>query len=361
MKPGKSLVEMAKTLEDLRKNSRDFLVPSSKLEMAADSSLVFMNGEAHTFNPNSYAHSQVANYTGVPRQYYEKLKAEAPSLLADNVNHGFRKQAEVLGRNGKPETRMVRTYNGNVRALLSSSFRRLDSFDLCNEILPMMADSQMQVVSSELTESRLYLKALTPKLTAEVKKGDVVQYGLMISNSDVGAGSVRVEPMILRLVCMNGLISNTVIRKFHVGRNLAGDNIQELLSDETNRLTDAAFWAQIRDVVTASMNPKVFDLEVDRMRAATEVKITNFDIPEVVELAMSAARVTGEKTKDSIIAYLANGADGAGLTKWGLANGFTFAAQSDAIGYDQSIELERAGSKILDLNGNQWRRIAEAA
>lgn len=359
MKQGKSLVELAKSLEHIRQNSRDFLVPTAKLSMNERSELVFENGSTNFLKPNNYAHSQIAGYTNIPKAYYDRLKEENRGLLSRNVNHGFLMNASEGGK--KPETRMVRAVGGDIRAFLSSSYRRLDSFDMCQTVLPVMADYRMEVVSSEITESRLYIKALSPAIKTEIKKGDVVQYGIVISNSDVGAGSVRVEPLIYRLVCANGLISNTAIRKMHVGKNLAGNDIQELLTRETLDLTDQAFWAQVRDVVIASMDNKRFEAEVERLRAASEQKITNFDIPEVVELSMRTIGVSGEGVKEDIIGYLANGADGAGLTKWGLINGFTYAAQSPDVSYDQSIDLERSASKILELTANQWRRIAEVA
>lgn len=361
MKTGKTLTQLAQTLEDIRENSRDFLVPTSKLKMNNSANLEFENGSVHQLTPNSHSAGQIAGYAGVPKSYFDRLAAENKPLLADNVNHGFQKQQEEQGRGGKPETRMIRSYRDNIRAMLSSSYRRLDSYDLCREVLPLLADNNLEVVSSEITDTRMYLKALMPSLKTEVKKGDVVQYGIVISNSDVGAGSVRVEPLIFRLVCANGLISNTAIRKFHVGKNMAGDDVTELLTQETLNLTDQAFWAQVKDIVSASMKHDAFDFEVNRIRAALDQPIKNFNIPDVVELAMKQVRVSGEAIKNDIVAYLANGADGAGLNKWGLANGFTYAAQSDALNYDQSIELERVGSKIIELPYNQWKRIAETA
>lgn len=359
MKTGKSLTELAQTLEDIRANGKDYLVPAAKLMMDDESNLVFTNGSLQRLQPTDHAHGQVASYSGVPKLYYDRLKAEKPELLALNVNHGIAKAAGELNR-GKAETRMVRTWGGKVRGFVSSSYRRLDSYDLAQTVLPILADERMEVVSSEITDTRMYLKALTPKMQVEVRPGDVVQYGLVISNSDVGAGSVRVEPLIYRLVCANGLISNTAVRKSHVGKNLGlGDEVMEILSDEAVAQTDKAFWLQVRDVVLDSMRPERFDREVNRIREAIGAKITNFDIPDVVELSMKAAGVGGEGVKDTIIAYLANGADGAGLTKWGLANGFTYAAHKSVTSYDASIELERAGSKILDLDPRQWRRISE--
>lgn len=362
MKTGKSLVELATKLEDIRQHSKDLLVPAERLSMDHRADLVIANAGASTFvKPTEYAHGQIAGYTGIPKAYYDRLRSENKGLLASNVNHGIEQQHMAKAPGRKPENRMLRLYKDEVRALLSASYRRLDSYEMCQTILPILSDKGMTVASSEITDSRVYLKALSPKITTEVKKGDVVQFGLVISNSDVGAGSVRVEPLVYRLVCQNGLIMNTAIRQRHLGRNIGSDDIQELLSDRTKELTDQAFWATVRDVVLASMDTAKFEETANQLRAAADRKITNFDIPEVVELTMKAIGVSGEKVAEHAGAYLANGADGAGLTQWGLLNAFTFAAQQDGMSYDASVDMERNASKILTLNANQWRRIAEVA
>lgn len=357
MKSGKSLQELAQQLDNIRKDSKDFIVPTVKMEMTSEGRIAF---QGQTVKPTGWAHSQISTYADVPKAYYDRIKDQNPGLLAQNVNHGFAIQNTVARKDGKPESRMLRTINGDLRAMLSSSFKRMDNYDLMNETLPLMRDKGMYVDSCELTERRLYVKALTTQMKADIKPGDTVQYGLVVSNSDVGSGSLRVEPLIFRLVCSNGLILPSAIKRYHVGKNQGSDDFYELLSDKTKELSEAAFWAQVRDVILASMQPAFFESQVNRLREAANAPIKNFDIPQVIELSMKAVGLGNEKTSDDMVAYLANGADGAGLSKWGLMNAFTAAAQSDKVDYDESVELERAASKILELTPNQWRTISAA-
>lgn len=387
MKNGKSLVELAQELSRIKQTARDFVVPTEKIwaevigtppvnekgvpylskkgevveGFTPQVGLVFENGKRHEYTINSWSASQLAGYSDIPKAYFDRLAAECPQLLADNVNHGLDRIVRQAKVERKQESRMVRTVDGNVRGLLSSRYRILDAHDMLEAVFPVMQDKGMQVVSSEITERRLFIKALSPKLQAEVKKGDVVQYGLVVSTSDVGAGSVRVEPLIFRLACLNGMISTTAIRKFHVGKNQAEDDIRELLSDRTRELTDAAFWASVRDVVLGSMRPENFEKEIDRLRVAANEEIKNFDLPRVVELTMRATGLSGETKKNSILAALASGNEGAGLTKWGLINSFTRAAQADDVGYEDAIEMERAAGQILELPKSSWSQIASVA
>lgn len=381
MKAGKSIVELARELERIKGAARDFVVPVEKLraevqvtsftgaerhpngepKLIKSVKLGFENGERHAYGLNPWSTTQLAGYTDIPKAYFDRINEENPALLADNINHGLETQARISRKAGKPESRMLRTLDGNVRGLLSPRYRILDAHDMLESVFPVIADKGMEVVSSEVTERRLFIKALSPRLTAEVKKGDVVQHGLVISTSDVGAGSVRVEPFIWRLVCLNGMISNTAIRRFHVGKNQAEEDIRELLSDRTRDLSDAAFWSQVRDVVLGSLKPENFEREVDRLRLAADLPIKNLDLPRVVELTMKATGLNGEGKKNSILSALASGNEGAGLTQWGLLNSITRAAQSDDFSYEESIEMERAAGSILELPRKQWEVIAASA
>lgn len=38
----------------------------------------------------------------------------------------------------------------------------------------------------------MYIKVVTPRLSFEVKKGDIVQGGIVLSNSEVGEGAVKI-------------------------------------------------------------------------------------------------------------------------------------------------------------------------
>jgi hypothetical protein len=142
-----------------------------------------------------------------------------------------------------------------------------------------------QVQSCEITPARLFLKAVTPRLTMDVKVGDPVQAGLVVSNSEVGLGSVRIEPMLYRLSCLNGaIVADAGVRKFHVGRGGNGDldGAVEFYRDETRALDDRAFWNKVRDVAVATITPAHFERIVHRYREAAGVKIDGNPV-EVVE------------------------------------------------------------------------------
>ena len=132
------------------------------------------------------AHVQIGNYLSIPKKYYDRMQTEEPELLAHNVNTWFRKQ---------PEQRMIRTMDGHARAFLSNRYRRIDNLDIARVTIPIIADIPgARYESCEITDDYLYLKVVNPRLQSEVVPGDIVQAGIVISNSETGQGAVCTSP-----------------------------------------------------------------------------------------------------------------------------------------------------------------------
>ena len=108
---------------------------------------------------------------------------------------------------------MVRTIDGTARAFLSNRYRRIDNLDIAGIVLPVLQEMEgMHFESCQLTDSRMYIKVVNTRLEAEVVPGDIVQSGIIISNSEVGLGSVSIQPLVYRLVCSNGMVVNDARR-----------------------------------------------------------------------------------------------------------------------------------------------------
>lgn len=301
-----------------------------------------------TFIPfTDHAHGQLATYTDIPRKYYERMRVEAPELLAENVN----KWLET-----KQERRMIRTLDGKGRAMLSSRYRRLDHIDLMESVLPALENEDIQIESCDVTDKKLYLKAVFPRLEGEVKTGDVVQSGIVVSNSEIGSGSVQVQPLVYRLACLNGMIlPDSSLRRMHIGRDhFEGQDVSALLSDRTLQANDTAFWLTVHDVIKSTLNATLFKDQLDKLREAAGMPIER-QVDEVVELTAKHFSLS-DTMRGSVLTHLIKNGD---LSKWGLANAVT-ATANDAETYEDATFLESVGGHIIELSPVDWRRIAAA-
>lgn len=350
MKAGKTIQELAIELDRQQAVKKDMIVDMGALSMdtsEAGLALQVTGGNmAAQYDINDIAHRQIGQTLKIPALYYDRMRTEYPELLAQNVNGWFARTPDTK--------RMLRTMDGTARALLSNRYRRIDNFEVASAVLPIISSMDgASVESCELTDSRMYLKVVNPRVTAEVKKGDIVQAGIIISNSEVGMGSVSVSPLIYRLVCSNGMIAQDgAVRKYHVGRSNESGEDFSIYRSETIEADDRAFLMKLEDSVKAAVDQARFAAIVDKMREASEVKMEAKVVPQVVELASKEYGITEAEGK-GILGHLIAGGD---LSLYGLANAVTRQAQ-DVESYDRSTELEATGYKIITMAPALWRNL----
>ena len=341
MKTGRTIQELAIELDRQQKSKRDFMVPANKIEAYAHVGVLELgfafnkDGDHFSGSLTENGHNQLGQYCNIPAKYYDLMKASSGELLAANVKHWLSRSTD---------RRFVRSLDGNVRALLSDKYRRLDNFDLAQHILPIIGEAEAVVESSEITENKLYIKAITHKVQAEITVGDVVSAGIMVSNSETGHGSLSVKPFIYRLVYRNGAVAEDYsMRKYHAGR--ANEMEQIEFSNETLKADDHAFWLKVRDLVKHSMSQVTFEKIVDSMRESTKRVISQ---PEyAIELASDKYKLNQSEQSD-VLKHLI---EGGSLTSWGLGNAITRAAH-DVDSYDRSTELESIGYQVMLGNWN---------
>ena len=369
MKTGRTLQDISTQILAENRAKRDFVADTSALSMTVtepesgkqDVALRFtVKDRAQTFKPTSLCLDQIAARVGIPAKYADRMRTEAPELLCQNVNHWFI---------ANPEKRMVRTLsNGEqiARAFLSERYRALDNFDMFAAVFPKLQASGCEVHSAEITEKRFYIQASTPRIQAiidqTVKIGThnkiqrTVQAGVIIGNSEVGCGSIFVDPIMYDLVCTNGLILQRTLKRHHVGRRNEGEifgdeNTAELFSDETRKLDDKAFWAKVSDVVTASLNEVKFNENITRLRQLQTKELAKdaAAVPKVVEAVASKFDLM-EQEKANLLLHFAQGGD---FSQYGLVNAVTRMAE-DAESYDRAVEVERMGGQIVELPSSDF-------
>lgn len=373
MKTGRSLQDLLQEVIRQQESKRDFVAATDHLALipGTDPETAKINGDMQlgigdsrdasrlTVGVNDHAHSQIGSHTKIPAQYYERMRKEDPNLLAINVNAWFRKD---------PQPRMLRVLDNKLRGMMSDRFRPLDNTDLLEAALPPLMEKGVDIMSCEVTDTKLYLKVVDQRIKRDLPTGwtptnrghqhfDTISPALVISNSEVGAGALNVQTSVWTGGCSNMMvIKERSMRKYHIGgRYELGDDIVRMLSDTTKKLTDAALWSQLKDVVTGAFDIARFDAQVDRLKAAVKDK-TEGDPIKVVELSAKKFGLH-ETERNSVLKHLIQSGD---LTKYGLHAAVTRTAE-DVISYDRASQLEVLGGEIIELAKADWKEIALAA
>jgi hypothetical protein len=290
---------------------------------------------------------QMANDLNIPKRYFDRMRDKSFDLFRTNVHHWLY---------AEPNRRMVRARRGTdtstARAWLSDRYRRLDNIEIATKLLPEFErlGTDVQFHNAAITEEKFYLRAVFPRLTAEVKVGEPVQWGVQIRNSEVGSGTFAIESFVNVLACMNGMVVGKVLNARHIGKRL-----DDVLSDEAVRADDVAFWLAARDTLRASINEVEFDKVIAVLRDSTDGTKITAPVAATERLAKAYSLSDGEK--EAVLLSLATGGD---FSRWGALNAVTATAQT-VESFDRRVELEGIGWDVASLTDREWSRIAVSA
>ena len=161
----------------------------------------------------------------------------------DNVK--FKK---LLTEDGTPindRRAVVDLDTGNVLGVVSPRYKIVRNSELLEAVQPAIEDLKLNTqpkISQARDGAITYFRFLGEKHQGEVRKGDIVRFGLEFFNSYDGSTPIGFHIIAERLVCINGLVVPKSVRELHV-RHSAGASAEGL------RENLVEFFPQVKRVV----------------------------------------------------------------------------------------------------------------
>ena len=344
---------------------RDFIAPTTQANVYEGGTKIELSDGSSNYGGvfSVNARRQLGTHLGIPSQYIDKLQARGMNELVDtNFN-------QLLQRPVRNATdRLFRTYdnglNENVfRSTHSRSFLTFDYVDLMDGVAPVLNqianNQELKFISTGLTDNKLHMKIVFPNMQLEVRSkqvNDIVECGVIISNSETGHGSIVVAQFIHRLICLNGMTVNDAgTRRRHVGSANARGELD--YQADTVVAMKQALTKQLRDHVLDCVDHDKFRATVDKFNASAEDHLSTSVEPEdVIESVGKKFSLSESEVKQAKRSLLEDG----DYSRWGFANAVTNIA-SKSEDYDRATELQELGGNIINLNPRQWQRVALAA
>ena len=380
MKTGKSLEDLARTIKEQAAMKHDFIAPSELFNLSFSASLKKLmlgydadgNG-VHDFVLSDTAMRNIADYCKIPQKYWNYLNSlnhvEAVQLLCRCTDFGMQKI--YLPENQK---RMFRTYQANdtndltqdiLRCMLSPSYRRLDNEEVAETVLPILLDGndagRYEIISSEITEKKLYIKAVNKSIQKEISRGDVVESGVIIRNSETGEGMFDISPFLNFLYCDNGMVvADQAMKTRHLMSSQANDNeIFQMLTDETKQKENEVILSKCRDVLIGCMKQEQFERNVNRL---IEAKTQVIEKPLQTVDILSKSFGLSDFEKESVLDRIVNKAEERDRVN-GMATILTFINAFTNVGndlsdYDRATDFQQMGGVILTMHPKKLSRVA---
>jgi len=275
---------------------------------------------------------QLATRAGAPAGYLAKLPAK---LTRACLMHGLTTSEES-------STGMIRLAGGQARAIVSGRYAALDDayvLDVAEQALQARGLLGTVQVRGVALGTSTVVRLTWEREAFEVRKGDVVEGGLDITNGEIGNRSVGVVPSLYRLVCLNGLrVAETgTKRRF----NHSGD--------------PARLYEAFRDAIPAAIEEAAGNANV--LRSVTERMIDDVDAEfaglgsfgfaasEAREVTRTVAAERGIALPEDTGSWAETLRTMGDVSAYDVLNGMTAYAQTRPI--DRRLDIEDAAGRYL--------------
>jgi hypothetical protein len=281
---------------------------------------------------------QVAERAGIPGTYVNRLleKDYGRQLLVENFSTIFQKEED--------KKYLVRSVNGQIRGVLSNSFRRMNSGPIIEAFAQACEGVGAVPVEGVGGDLRWAIKAILPMVFQPSKKKgteEIIAFGVQLSNSDFGKGTLSLNAFMTRVICTNYATLEQVLREVHLGKRLS-DDLE--FSKETYEADTKTQVLAVRDMVKGVLAPGKVNALVGRIGEALEARIDPKEAwAELPKLGLLKGEV--EKVKelfnDAGVEMLPPG-----TTQARLSNAISWFAKSAATA-ERRLELEQVAGDLL--------------
>jgi len=339
-------VSLIQELERQKETKRDYIVDSRNISMTPDEehNLYFSgpDGGDLIYTPNEWCHKQIGSKLAIPSRYYDRMKSDAPFLLAENVNTWLEQSTDK---------RMIRTLDGKARAFLSDRFKTMDNVDLLFVAAPVLRDHNAHIIRADADERKLYIRAICPDLEVGLPDPNgnpsSVVGGIIISNSEVGASTLSVQFYGMVMWCTNGMIGEKLFSKKHLGERLEEGIYQ---ADTIQKMSEVVM-LQLRDVLINALSLGYVEDYVNQIREARGVEIP-VSVTELVQGSWAGVDIN-EQERQTILKHLLE--DGEGLTQFGFSQAVTATARDHTLA-DRTEHLEQMGYRYTTMPKQSFER-----
>lgn len=311
----------------------DITVPTTNLNMTTHGR--FGNTFDGFLMPDEHALGQIASRLGIPTKYARKMMEHSPELLAENVNHWLWKMNVEAEREKKW---LLRTKGEGLRAVLTDKYTELDNHFVFNLLSNALENGEVvDIKNFDLNSKYLNFRAVFPDLKADIGsvfQKDEVMVGIHVTNSEVGASSLRIHACLWRQICSNGMIAP-------VGGSESGG----LLIQRHAGLTTREMQGRVIDAINESM--LAGDGLIEQFARTKDIKIEK--PMDVLKKLAQDKKYTNKFTDDLISSYHTE----PDASAFGIVNAMTRASQT--LPFEQRLEVETDAGKVMNnfLKRNQ--------
>ena len=349
MKKGHDVRQVVQQINKDVKSKKDYIVTLNALEVTTNNN-TYPNLE-FTDAPDQYSltdHSmnQLCGKLEIGTQYLRKCLPVSQELVAHNLNFWI--------KNTKSKELMVRTIEREsdelpniARAVCSNRYKRIDNDVVVTHSLNKLMDLGLDIKYINYDRDTLNVTAINPKVEGEVSEGDVVQSGVTITNSEIGSGSLIIQPFIYRLVCTNGMVAPRYLNRFY------SKHVGKIIIDPSQDDQYITIIEKMKKQIDLVNDNEVWKESFQKLKDSTKQTINSH---QIVELAKKQGVTESERAQifERLNHYVG---DTFTTTKYDLANAITNLGNDEEKSDQRSRFFQELGGLIVFAHNPMVARV----
>lgn len=336
-----NLTTIMAQIEQDDKFKKDVTIENRRIAMQDDGRLRLSDRQHDgvLLNMSDYAMSQTFSKLGIPVAYGRILMDRRPDLLAPHFNYWINEEhKDYLLRMKLDDS----TGTGLLRAFLSDRYTILDNRDAMGSFGAIVEQMEgVNIESFNLLDHRMHMRVTFDDLAVDLGKSqiegknDILKVGIDLGNSEVGASSLYVQSMVLRLICTNGMVGWRSGDDAFVQRHI--------------HLTSRELFTRMNDAMGNIINAG--DALLEAMANSKQFHVPNpMDVIKTLAKDAKYSKKVQEKLIEDFMVEPEN-------TRYGVVNAFTRTARDMGRqgNLDMQIDMEKfagelikSGAKLID-------------
>ncbi len=224
-----------------------------------------------------WSRSQMLGTLRFPGTFLQSLQddgATGAAIATRTMNDLLYRIGGEEEHNGKAR-RLLRVVDNQIKGWLSPTYGIFDQSEILGGFARAIqnASPDIQFTDGVISDRRYGVTAVYGKVL-EAWPGEYVIIGAQLQSSDYGFGAVELVQQVIRLICVNGAIGMSFLRRIHRGAGLGGDNNQLFeVSERTRQLSAATTVSLLTDGVRGAFNQNAMERALDTYRASAAREI----------------------------------------------------------------------------------------
>ncbi len=343
---------------------RDKLVPPTRMYLLCPKPgqvrISYSTDDPKGILVHPHALGQLCGRAGIPKVYVNRLiKGQdwERSLFEYNLTTLFTK-GKYLDRSGNPTKFLHRLVGSGeeaeLRGFLSRNFNRhLASLPLLRGFVMACREVGARPIEATASAVRFSLKCFLPHVFEPIP-GEFVAFGAMWSNSDFGAGRLKVSMTLMRISGGTTSIVEDSMSRVHIASVIQDSDLE--VSDETAVKEVDAQVSAIRDVVLSQLSPDPVNKLLVALEKASQEQLPWHRLKTELSRLLQAGEVNDIKEMletgiDDIVDLPPPGKDKEGnpiATRWWASNtvGWLASREQNA---ERKTDLQQLAGSLLKV------------